>query len=132
MEQLPAFYDDHLAAIHRAIEDGLGYKKTAMHLWPAMKPESAYARLKDCVKASGDHKLGLGEVLAVCQFNGRYDPLYWLCDETMHARPMQRNAKDVAKTLAASIQESIETQGKQMARLESLLAQNPTLLKQVA
>lgn len=132
MEQLPAFYDDHLTAIHRAIEDGVGYKKTAMHLWPAMKPESAYARLKDCVKDGGDHKLGMGEVLALCQFNGRYDPLYWLCDETMHARPVQRNAKDVAKTLAASIQESIETQGKQMARLETLLAQNPTLLKQVA
>ncbi len=132
MDQIPAFYDDQFQAVRTAIEGGVGYKKTAMHIWPGMKPESAYARLKNCVSGTSDQKLDMGEVLAVCQFNGRYDPLYWLCDETMHARPIQRNAKDVAKTLAASIQESVELQGKQMARLESLLAQNPTLLKQVA
>lgn len=132
MEQMPAFYDDHFQALRAAIESGQGYKKTANHLWPSMKPESAYARLKNCTSGTADQKLDLAEVATLCQFNGRYDPLMWLCDETMHSRPAQRNAKDLARDLAAQIQESAESQKRTLVKLEQLLASNPTLLKQVA
>jgi len=134
MEQIPAFYDDHFAALRRAIEDGQGYKKTAAHLWPAMKPESAYARLKNCVQGADGHseqKLDLHEVLVLCQFNGRFDPLYWLCDESLHARPMQRKAEDVAKTIAAQIDDSVMSLTRLMTRLEAIKESNPAVLRQV-
>ena len=50
MNQEQLFYDDENHALRRMIEDGKGYKATATFLWPDMKMESAYARLKDCVQ----------------------------------------------------------------------------------
>lgn len=128
MEQLPAFYDDHFAALRRAIEDGQGYKKTAMHLWPSMKPESAYARLKAATHNS-DYKLDMAEVMVLCTFNGRYDPLYWLCDETMHGRPAQRAASDVAKSIVAQLDETMVNATRLMARLEALRETHPGVLE---
>ncbi len=129
MEQIPAFYDDQFHAVRAAIEGGQGYKKTAMHLWPGMKPESAYARLKNSVSGQCDQKLDLGDVLALCQFNGRFDPLYWLCDETLHSRPVQRAAGDIAKGLVAQLDDTMVNAARLMTRLEALRQSNPAVLK---
>lgn len=49
------FYDDEFDAIGRAIgESGKPFKLVAAHLFPDMKPESAYARLKGCCSPAGD------------------------------------------------------------------------------
>jgi hypothetical protein len=129
MDQLPAFYDDQFHALRSAVEGGQGYKKTAMHLWPSMKAESAYARLKNCVSGTSEQKLDLGEVLALCQFNGRFDPLYWLCDETMHVRPVQRAASDVAKSIVAQLDETMVNATRLMTRLEALRETHPSVLE---
>ena len=132
MDTVPAFYDDHFHALRAAIEGGKGYKATAARLWPSMKPESAYARLKDCTKHDGDHKLDLSDVRVVCEFNQRFDPLYFLCDETHHERPRQRNAIDEAKSLVDFLKELSTQQSAVMCRLEVLAKHNPAILKQVA
>lgn len=88
------FYDDEYEAIRAAIEGGKGYKATAAYLWPDMKPESAYARLKACCKDGGDQHLRFGQVIALMRFNERYAPLGWACDETDHDRPAKRAPAD--------------------------------------
>ena len=102
------FYDDEFEAIRAAIEGGQGYKKTANHLWPSMKPDSAYARLKACVNPDGDQRLKFGEIIAVMSFNDRYDPLYYACDECHHDRPSLRAPEDKQAELMRKYMSAVE------------------------
>ncbi len=93
------FYDDEFAAQRVMIEEGKGYKATAAYLWPHMKSESAYARLKNATRGDRDEKLSQGEVIAAMNFNDRYDPLYFAADQTHHARPARVAPIDEARDL---------------------------------
>jgi hypothetical protein len=114
------FYDDEFQAIRAAIEDGRGYKETAMRLWPAMKPESAYAKLKASTNAHGSERLKFGEILEVMRFNQRFDPLYFICDETLHHRPAQKSPEDEEAKLASVIEAAGATLERAMQALEKL------------
>jgi hypothetical protein len=81
------FYDDEHHALRAVIEGAHGYKKTALHLWPDMRAESAYAKLKHAVNGTNGESLRFGQVLEVCRYNDRYDALYHACDELGHNRP---------------------------------------------
>lgn len=91
MKQKPLFYDDWRDALRAAISDsGKEWKQVANHLWPSMKMDSAYAKLKNCLSDVGDEKLGVGEALEIMRFCGEFDLLYYLADETSHDRPATR------------------------------------------
>lgn len=82
------FYDDEFQAIDAAImSSDKSHKQVAHFLWPGKKPDTAYARLKACLSAEKDERLTLGEIVALCQFCDRYDPLMFMCDELAHERP---------------------------------------------
>lgn len=133
MDTIPAFYDDHFHAVRAAIEGSeRSYKEVAGHLWPSMKPMSAYARLKACTHDGGDQKLDLAEILAICRYVNRYDPLYYLCAETMHDRPRQHQAAEMAQTLVQQLATQGEEFRRTSERLESLVKANPGILKSVA
>lgn len=103
------FYDDEFEAIRASIESGKGYKATATFLWPTMKPESAYARLKACTNSHGDQHLRYGEVVALMRFNGTDDALMWACDETDHDRPARRAPADKVSELVAEFNRQAES-----------------------
>lgn len=132
MDTIPAFYDDHFHALRAAIEGGEGYKKTAAHLWPSMNVASAYARLKKCCNEGGENKLDLAEIVSICRLNNRYDPLYYLCAETMHERPKQQQATEVAQTLVQQLSAQSDEFRRTSERLEALVRANPGILKSVA
>jgi hypothetical protein len=131
MDAPPLFYDDHFQALRAAIENGRGYKETAMHLWPSMRAESAYARLKSACRDSGDHKLDLAETVQLCKFNGSADPLYYLADELSHERPRPKAAEDAARTLLEQLTSVAGNFNEGVARLDRLLKANPALLRAV-
>ncbi|MGQ3227120.1 MAG: hypothetical protein ACT6UU_24660 [Hydrogenophaga sp.] len=82
------FYDDEFDAIATAIGDsGKPFKDVAAFMFPDMKQESAYARLKDCCSPTGTQRLTFGQVIRLMDFCNAYDPLMHACDETLHARP---------------------------------------------
>ena len=82
------FYDDEFDAIATAIgNSGKPFKIVAAHMFPDMKPESAYAKLKACCNPTGTERLTFGQVLRLMSFCECYDPLMHACDETLHARP---------------------------------------------
>lgn len=117
---VPLFYDDEFHAIRAAIEDGRGYKETAAHLWPGMKIESAYARLKACTHLSGDQRLRFGEIVEVMRFNSRFDPLYFACDETMHHRPGPKAPEDEEAKIVSAIEGASATLDRALKALDSL------------
>ena len=116
MERL--FYDDEHEAIRCAIEGGKGYKATAAYLWPDMKPESAYARLKACCNPSGDQQLRFGQVIALMKFNEKYSPLAWACDETDHDRPAKRAPLDRQAELMREFNHSVDEMKRLATQLE--------------
>ena len=114
------FYDDEFHPIRAAIEDGRGYKETAQHLWPSMKPESAYAKLKACTTQQGDQRLRFGEIVAIMRFNQRFDPLYFICDETLHHRPTPKSPEDEEAKLITVIEGAGTTLERALKALEGM------------
>lgn len=114
------FYDDEHAALRITIETGKGYKATAALLYPAMKPESAYAKLKHATSGTNGESLKFGEVVAICRFNESYDALYWFCDEVQHTRPARVTPSEEESKIAAVIESATETMNKALAALERI------------
>lgn len=89
------FYDDEFDAISTAIGgSGKPFKTVAAFMFPDMKPESAYAKLKECCSPIGDQRLTFGQVLRLMAFCECYDPLMYGCDELLHARPDRKAPQD--------------------------------------
>ena len=114
------WYDDEFQALRQTVEQGKGYKATALHLWPGMKPESAYAKLKVCCSADGDQHLRFREWIAAMKFNDRFDALDYACDETSHERPKRKSLLDESAELQRAFVESVARQQQLVERMERL------------
>ena len=78
-------YDDEYQALSLMIGNSQkSVKELADYLYPHLKPESAYARLKACLNPDRDERLTFGQIIAAMKFCERYDPLFYACDETLH------------------------------------------------
>lgn len=115
-------YDDDFHALRVCIEQGKGYEKTAAHLWPGMKLQSAYAKLKACSSERGDQRLKFREYVEVMRFNGMYDVLYYICDETLHNRPTQKKPEDEEAKIASVLESAAATMEGAMKALDRLRA----------
>lgn len=82
------FYEDEYDALREAISTSeRSFKDVAQHLWPSKKPDTAYARLKSCLNESKDEHLTFGEIVAICRYCDRFDPMFWMCHELAHEAP---------------------------------------------
>lgn len=117
------FYDDEFDAITQAINNsGKTWKQVAAHIFPDMKPDSAYARLKVCASQNGDQRLTFGQVLRLMNFCEAYDPLYHACDETLHARPDRKAPEDEAVKLVEVIGSATGTIERALKALDHIKA----------
>lgn len=115
------FYDDEFDAITQAINDsGKPFKLVAAHMFPDMKPESAYAKLKKCCNPDADERLTFGQVIRLMAFCECYDPLMHACDETLHARPDRKAPEDEAIKLTEVINNAADTMTRAMRAIEQL------------
>ncbi|WP_129572324.1 hypothetical protein [Caballeronia glathei] len=121
------FYEDEFEALQLMVSSsGKSVKEIAGHLWPDMKPESAYAKLKACLNPKGDENFRFSQVLELMRFCNCYDPLYYVCDETMHARPDRKAPEDDVVKLTETIQAAADVLTKASAALERI--QNQTAM----
>jgi hypothetical protein len=117
------FYDDEFDAIATAIgNSGKPFKDVANHMFPDMKPESAYSKLKACASIKGDERLTFGQVIRLMRFCECYDPLMHACDETLHARPDRKAPEDEAVKLVEVISGAANTMERAMRAIEQLKA----------
>ena len=118
-----SFYDDEFDAIATAIgESGKPFKLVAAHIFPDMKPESAYAKLKECCSATGDQRLTFGQVIRLMRFCEAYDPLLHACDETLHARPSRKDPSDELVNLTEVINGAADTMSRALKAIEHIQA----------
>ncbi|CAN7704606.1 hypothetical protein LJR066_005723 [Acidovorax sp. LjRoot66] len=133
---MKTLYDDEFDAIATAIgNSGKPFKLVAAHMFPDMKAESAYARLKDCCNPTGTQRLSFGQVLRLMQFCGCYDALYYACDETLHARPDRKAPEDHVVRLAEIIDTATATMNaalKALAQVQQSQGKGDGTLRAVA
>jgi hypothetical protein len=123
------FYDDEFDAITQAVNDsGKAWKEVAAHIFPDMKPDSAYARLKSCASATGDQRLTFGQVVRLMVFCECYDPLMHACDETLHARPDRKAPEDEELKLAEVVKSAAGTMERAMKAIERIQQRNSVRL----
>ena len=117
------FYDDEFDAIATAIgNSGKPFKLVAAHMFPDMKPESGYARLKECCSQTGTQRLSFGQVVRLMQFCEAYDPLLYACDETLHARPDRKAPEDELVNLTEVIHGAADTMNRALKAIEHIQA----------
>lgn len=122
--QMKMFYEDEYEALQLMVSNsGKSIKEIANFLWPEMKPESAYAKLKACLNPKGDENLRFGQVLALMKFCNSYEPLEYTCDETMHARPDRKVPEDDIVRLSETIQGAADVLAKATIALERIQSQ---------
>lgn len=117
------FYDDEFDAIATAIgQCGKPFKLVAGHMFPDMKPESAYARLKECCSPVGTQRLTFGQVVRLMNFCEAYDPLLYVCAETQHAAPVRQAPADELVNLTEVINGAADTMNRALKAIEHIQA----------
>lgn len=118
------FFEDEYEALNLMISNsGKTAKELAVYLFPHLKMDSAYARLKACLNPEKDERLTFGQIIAAMKFCERYDPLMYACDETLHARPDRRAPKDEEVRLVEAMNSASSMLAKAMKQLEVLRQQ---------
>ncbi|MBW8461294.1 hypothetical protein [Acidovorax sp.] len=114
-------YDDEYDALNRMVANSAKTSKDlAVYLFPHLKMESAYARLKACLNPDKDERLTFGQILAAMRFCGTFDPLMYACDETLHARPDRKAPEDQAARIAETIDHATATLNTALKALAAL------------
>ncbi|MFG0675890.1 hypothetical protein [Delftia sp. WSY_7] len=120
---MKSIYEDEYDALAQMIANSeKSAKELAVYLFPHMKLESAHARLRACMNAEKDERLTFGQIIAAMRFCGRYDPLMYACDETLHARPDRKAPEDQAARIAESIDSATATLNQALKALAALQA----------
>lgn len=118
------FFEDEYEALNLMISNsGKTAKELAVFLFPHLKLDSAYARLKACLNSEKDERLTFGQIIAAMKFCERYEPLMYACDETLHARPDRRAPKDEEVRLVEAMNSASSMLAKAMKQLEVLRQQ---------
>jgi hypothetical protein len=121
-EQAKLFYEDINDAIGTTVMALGGYKKVGYMLWPNMKIESAYARLKVCVAPNGDQKLDQEEVQTLIREGrkvGCHAIMQFLCDDASYESPKPKEPED---ELAQLLRE-FNTTGKRLENVGERITQ---------
>lgn len=115
------FFDDEYEALNLMISNSeRSFKEVAGYLFPHMKPDSAYARLKSCLNQEKDERLTFGQIIAAMNFCGSYEPIMYACDETLHARPDRKSPSDEKIRLVETIKNATDAMNQAIKKLEHL------------
>jgi hypothetical protein len=126
--QMKMFFEDEYEALALMISNsGKTIKEVAIFLWPDMKAESAYAKLKSCLNPKGDENFRFSQVVTLMNFCNSYEPLEYTCDETMHARPDRKVPEDDIVRLSETIQSAADVLAKATIALERIQSQTSNM-----
>lgn len=124
------FFEDEYEALNLMVSNSSkSSKELAGYLFPHLKLDSAYARLKACLNPEKDERLTFGQIIAAMNFCECYEPLMFACDETMHARPDRKAPEDEEVRLVEAMNNAATVMQKAMRQLEHLQVKSATLRK---
>lgn len=121
MDQAALFHDNENDALATDIMVIGGYKKTAGMLWPSMKIDSAYARLKNCLRDDKSEKLDFCEIIQIVLWARDYNSfatINYITDSTGFERAAPRKPEDAKAELQRQFIESVQFQKQLLDRIE--------------
>jgi len=115
------FYEDEFDALEQMVASCPHKRKEiAAFIFPDHKPETAYAKLMARMNRFGDERFTYTQVLRLMLFCNAYDPLYYACDELLHARPARVAPEDEEVKLVEAINGAAKVMQSAMAQIERL------------
>lgn len=131
--QSKLFFDDEYEALNLMISHGKKTaKELASYLFPHLKIDSAYARLRACMNPEKDERLTFGQIVAAMNYCEAYEPLMYACDETLHARPDRKAPEDEEVRLVEAINGAASALNRAMQKLDHLQASRSAKLARAA
>lgn len=119
--QTKLWFEDEYEALNLMVSNSAtSSKELAGFLFPHMKLDSAYARLRTCLNPEKDERLTFGQIVAAMKFCECYEPLMYACDETSHARPARVSPADEEVKLVEAITGAAEVMNKAMKQLDCM------------
>lgn len=113
-------YESAEEAIRAAIiQSGKQMKEVATKLWPAIKMESALARLQNSLNPERAEKLTIDEVILICKLCNRIDPIIYIT-RAVGYEPIPINPDDERTKLMRELKETQRRAQSIMEELEQL------------
>lgn len=110
------FYETAADALGSCIQAAGGFKRVAGQLWPSMKAESAYARLKACLDDAKHERLSPDEIIGIAKMareQGCHAWAQFVATELGYAAPVALDPEDERAALQREFVDGV-------ARLEAL------------
>lgn len=89
-------------------------------IWRGKSLPTGSSRLRACLSAEKNEFLSLGEIIAIMQFTGRCDPLYFVCDLLGMTRPVSKSPEEQVAHLTGVIEQAGEAMAAGIRMLEAL------------
>lgn len=105
------------AAIHKS---GKPMKALAADLWPSLKMDTAYSRLRGCLNAERPEKLTADEHLTLARLCGQFDFLHYCAQECQHSRPEPVTPDDELAVLLRQVQSQAPGLIAALSRIEKI------------
>lgn len=129
MEQESLFFESVEDVLDAVIRATGGHKQVANDLWPSLRMETAYARIKACLNPEKAEKFSPSELmwlLARGRAKGLHIAMHWLCGELGYAPPSPvepaDQEADINRQLDASL-EKLEHLTSRLARIRGIATQ---------
>ena len=113
----------------RAFLLGRVEKQIAFELWPSLKMDTAYSRLRGCLNPDRPDKLTADEHLLIARLCDRYDFLFYCAQELHHSKPVAVAPEDERARLQREFVESTRALTKLAERIESIGGGNVSALQ---
>jgi len=96
-------------ATHNAIQHSdMKPKEVAYQMRPDLKPDSAYAWLKNCLNATQPEKMTADQHIAIAKLCYQYDFLHYVAAQLHHSKPEYITPEDAVQSLEEKIAEQQE------------------------
>lgn len=120
-ERRKSTYEDEFEALQAMIlNSDREFKQVAVHLFPHLSAQSAYARLKNCLNPERDERLAFGDILRAMQFCDRFDPLYHACNVSGHRFPERKASENLQSEIVETIASATAVLASALEKLEQM------------
>lgn len=107
------------------IRSGKAFKDIALSLWPEMKADSAYAKLKNGLRPDSRERLSADQHIFIANLIGEYDFLFYIAQGCHHSKPEYITPEDEAEQLQRQVLQMGVELKQALNRLDALTARRP-------
>lgn len=94
-------------------------------MWRTKTLPTGSSRVRACLSPEKNEYFSLGEIIAIMQFTGRFDPVYFICDVFGMTRPVAKSPEEQIAHLTGVMESANETMMAAHRLIEGLVSRQP-------